>query len=415
MERILISTTAENTEKKKYTKWFVLALTALSATLAVTMPMMAIPVLFAEISRDLSLNLVQVGTIWGIGSLAGILTGFFGGSIGDRFGTNRTLVVAFILTGIIGAVRGFAFDYFTLAGAFFIGGFLGPAIPTNLHKICGDWFPGKQLGVANGVLSSGMALGAMTGAGISATILSPWFGGWRNVIIFYAVIAVIIGLAWLFVPDPPGNLELLNPDGSSMSFMQSLRHISKIRNIWFLSIAALGIGGAIQGFLGYLPLYLRNIGWSTSAADGTLVIFHAVSMVATIPIAIISGRIGKRKVIVIFACIMTTLGLSLLYFADGPFVWIAVIMVGIMRDAYMAILITMITETKGIGASLTATAMGLVMVLPRVGSIFSPPLGNSLANINPSLPFLFWAGLAAFSIVGFVFVIENGRGKEIKI
>lgn len=411
----MISTTAENTEKKKYTKWFVLALTALSATLAVTMPMMAIPVLFAEISRDLSLNLVQVGTIWGIGSLAGILTGFFGGSIGDRFGTNRTLVVAFILTGIIGAVRGFAFDYFTLAGAFFIGGFLGPAIPTNLHKICGDWFPGKQLGVANGVLSSGMALGAMTGAGISATILSPWFGGWRNVIIFYAVIAVIIGLAWLFVPDPPGNLELLNPDGSSMSFMQSLRHISKIRNIWFLSIAALGIGGAIQGFLGYLPLYLRNIGWSTSAADGTLVIFHAVSMVATIPIAIISGRIGKRKVIVIFACIMTTLGLSLLYFADGPFVWIAVIMVGIMRDAYMAILITMITETKGIGASLTATAMGLVMVLPRVGSIFSPPLGNSLANINPSLPFLFWAGLAAFSIVGFVFVIENGRGKEIKI
>jgi len=56
-------------------KWLLLILIGSTATLVVAMPSMAISVLFPEIAKDLGLNLVQVGTVWGIGSLAGLLTG----------------------------------------------------------------------------------------------------------------------------------------------------------------------------------------------------------------------------------------------------------------------------------------------------------------------------------------------------
>ena len=57
-------------------RWFILILIGLTATLVMAMPGMAIPVLFSEIAAELDLNLVQVGMVWGAGSLAGLFTVF---------------------------------------------------------------------------------------------------------------------------------------------------------------------------------------------------------------------------------------------------------------------------------------------------------------------------------------------------
>ena len=92
-------------------RWFVLALAAVTFTFVVAMPQMSLPVLFDEISADLSLSLVQVGWIWGIGAVMGILMGLVGGPIGDRFGPRRTLAVACVLIGIAGAARGLSNRY----------------------------------------------------------------------------------------------------------------------------------------------------------------------------------------------------------------------------------------------------------------------------------------------------------------
>ncbi|MBW2677026.1 MAG: MFS transporter, partial [Deltaproteobacteria bacterium] len=83
-----------NTVQSDTYKWLVLALSAFTFTFVVAIPQMSLPVMFAEISTDLNLSLVQVGWIWGIGSVLGILVGIIGGSIGDRFGPRRTLAVA---------------------------------------------------------------------------------------------------------------------------------------------------------------------------------------------------------------------------------------------------------------------------------------------------------------------------------
>jgi nitrate/nitrite transporter NarK len=144
-------------------KWLILAISAFTFTFVVAMPQMSLPVLFDEISADLGLSLVQVGWIWGVGSVLGILVGLIGGPVGDRFGPRRTLTVACLLMGVAGAARGLSNDFTMLALTTLITGLAQWSIPMNVHKACGVWFPKEQLGMANGVVAVGMALGFLLG------------------------------------------------------------------------------------------------------------------------------------------------------------------------------------------------------------------------------------------------------------
>jgi MFS family permease len=381
-------------------RWYILGLATLTNTLAVAMPSMCMSVLFKEIAGELELDLVQVGLIWGIGSLPGIVTVLLGGAMGDRFGPRRILAAACFLAGLAGALRGLSSNYLTLAAAMFIFGALTPVIPMNSFKTCGLWFPRRQLGLASGVLSMGMALGFMLGSILSATFLSPWLGGWRNVLLLYGAISMALCIPWALTRPVPHALALSGSETRLMPLRQTFSHVARIRRIWLLGLAIFGIGGCIQGVLGYLPLYLRGLGWPEVNADGALTAFHTASMICVIPIALWSDRLGSRKKVLIPAALMVTMGVSLLSVVDGLMVWAAVCMAGLVRDGFMAVFMTMIVETDGIGPAYAGTATGFVMVFSGLGSLLAPPLGNSLATTAPGLPFLFWALMTGAGLLG---------------
>ncbi len=387
---------------------YVLTLAALTAAFTVAAPMMCLPVLFKEISGDLHLSLVQVGAIWGMAPLAGMFSGLIGGMLGDRFGPRRTLSVLCVLTGAAAASRGLAEGFFTLALAVLLSGFLFPAVPTNVHKTCGMWFSGRRLGLANGVASMGMALGFMVGSIISATYLSPWLGGWRNTLFLYGAISVAISIPWLLIRNPPSATSAPAVRPGPDPLRRGLSHVVRIRNVWLLGFALLGFQGCVLGTLGYLPLYLRDIGWPGAQADGALAAFHGVSMLFTIPLAVLSARLPSRKPVLIGAILMVIIGTGLLSVATGALVWVAVIVAGIARDGFMAVLITTIIETDGVGPGYAGTAVGLTMVFAGFGGMLAPPLGNSLASLDPALPFAFWALLAVGGLTS-VTLVKRGK------
>ncbi|MBN1285022.1 MAG: MFS transporter [Anaerolineae bacterium] len=392
-----------------YYKWYILILAALTHAFVVAAPSMCMPVLFEEISEELGLSLVEIGAVWGMSSLTGIFTSLIGGSIGDRYGTKRTLAVTGVLAGITCALRGLSTDFITLSATILLYGFLTPAIPMNVHKVCGLWFSKPRLGLANGVVSAGMALGSAIGSMISATLLSPWLGGWRNVMLFYGVISIVISIPWALSRTAPGEHNSTPGQAHSVSMRQALVDVMRIKNVWSLGLVILGVGGCIQGVLGYLPLYLRKIGWSVTDADGSLAVFHGLSLLATIPITMLSDRLRSRKGILVVAAVMTVIGVGMLSIANGPAIWVAVVMTGIFRDGFMAVFMTMIIELRGVGAAYAGTATGLAMIFSRLGGLIAPPLGNSLAESHLSAPFALWAAMAAAALLGFYFVQEDRR------
>jgi cyanate permease len=164
--------------------------------------------------------------------------------------------------------------------------------------------------------------------------------------------------------------------------------------------------------IGYLPLYLREIKWTAASADGALAASNLASMIVTIPMVLLSSKLSSRKAVLFGAMLVTIISVVLLAVVDGTVLWVLVIMANITRDGFMAVIITMITENKGVGAIYAGTALGLAMTLSRVGGIISPPLGNSLADIYLGLPFIFWAGWAAAGLFGFYFVKETAHTQK---
>ncbi len=391
-------------------KWYVLTLGTLTHTLVMAMPWMSLPVLFKEISEDLDLSLVQIGTVWGMFPLAGMFVVLLGGLLGDRFGVKRTLTVICFLTGLSVALIGLSNSFFSLAATMFLFGLLGINIPTNVHKAAGIWFPGQQLGLANGIAAMGMGLGFTVGSMISATVLSPLLGGWRNVMFLYGAISVGMGVLWLLSRSGgPGQAGSSASPASSVPFRQALSRVVGIKGVWFLGLSILGQMACIQGVVGYLSLYLQDIGWTAASADGSLAAANAAATIATIPIAFLSDRLGSRKIVLFGAVLVTAISTGLLSVASGALIWVLAIMTLITRDGFMAVLVTMLTETEGIGAVYAGTALGLTMTLSRLGGFISPPLGNSLASpANPGLPFILWAAMGAIALFGCAFVKETG-------
>jgi len=395
-------------------KWYVLSLAALSFTFTLAMQQVCMTVLFKEIAEDLGLSLVEVGMVWGIPALAALFIVFIGGLLADRYGARRVMGIACLLAGLTGALRGLAGDFTSLALITFFFGLSSWLIPSSVFKTTATWFSGRQLVLANGAVSTGMGLGFTVGAMISATILSPLLGGWENVLFLYGAVSVIIGLLWLLTVREPEQLGSAGSEGG-VPLRQSVSRVFPNKSIWLIGLTLLGYTGCIQGMIGYFPTYLRNIGWTAASADGTLAAFNGVSTLGAIPLALLAGRIGLRKAVLFPILLITIVGIALLPVVDAAVVWVLMIMVGFTRDGFMAVCLTMSTETEGIGVVYAGTAMGLAQTILNLGSFVAPPLGNSLADPNnpaSPLPFFLWAAFGLLAFVAFCFVRETGHRRR---
>jgi NNP family nitrate/nitrite transporter-like MFS transporter len=370
------------------------------------------PPLFKEISEDLGLNLVQIGTVWGLASLAGVFVSILAGVLGDRFGVKLILSVSCLLVGITGAMRGLSDSFFALSITVFINGIVRFIIPINATKTVGMWFKGQNLGMAMGISAMGMGLGLMLGPITSATILSPLLGGWRNVMYLYGAVSIVIGIFWFLYGREPPQVNSINGDYGKVPICQALSRLIHIKALWFIGFTLLLRVGCIMGMTGYLPLYLREQGWTPASADGTLAAFYGVSTICVVLLSSLSDRLGSRKVILFSALIVTIICFGLLPLVEGISIWFLMILSGVFMDAFMAISVTMLLETEGVKPIYSGTALGIIFTIAQIGGFVSPPLGNSFASLHPGLPFIFWAALSLVALFTLAPTKETGwRGK----
>jgi NNP family nitrate/nitrite transporter-like MFS transporter len=399
---------------EKY-KWYILALATMTGTFVSAIPFSCMPVLFKEISDDLGLDLVQIGTVWGIASLAGIFVSIIAGLLSDRFGVKNILSIFCILVGVTGALRGFSNSFFILAFTVFINGIVRLVIPITVTKAIGIWFKGKNLGMAVGIGAMGMGLGLMLGPMISATIMSPWLGGWRNVMYLYGALSVVVGILWIVFGREPGQVGSTTATSGTVPLRQTLSRLIRLKALWFLGLTLLFRVGCLMGVTGYLPLYLQEQrGWEVAAADGTLAAFYAISTICVIPLSFLSDRLGSRKILLYVALMVTIVCVSLLPILEGGMIWVLMLLAGIFMDGFMSLTTTILLETEGVGPMYSGTALGIVFTIVHIGSAISPPLGNSLDSISQGAPFFFWASLSVAALVMLFFVKETGWRRTIK-
>ncbi|MDD5700669.1 MAG: MFS transporter [Dehalococcoidales bacterium] len=371
---------------------------------------MCLPVLFKEMSLDLGLNPVSLGLIWGSDALAGVFIGLPGGLLADRFGLKRTLTVVCLIGGLFSALRGFSSGFPMLVFSNFLFGLTSVIVHGIIPKTTAVWFERKQLGFTNALLNISLTGGGMIGTMFAATLLSPLPGGWRNVIFLLSAPAILIGLLWLFTGREPDKSESPSNAISTVPFRQAFSRVIRIREVWAIGLIQITLWGSLMGFSGYLPYYLRDIGWTAVSADSAITVSNAATLAGMIPMVFIANRLRSHKKILILSMVSLGASFAALPFVQGASVFAVLILGGFLRSAAMPLCITLLVQFKGVGTTYSGTAMGLSVSLGMLGPFLASPLGNSFSDISPGAPFLFWAGLALSSLP--LFMVIKGETKE---
>jgi NNP family nitrate/nitrite transporter-like MFS transporter len=398
--------------KKSNYKWYILILAMLAYGIITGLDRMCLPVLFKEISTDLGLSMVSIGAIWGMDPLAGVFVCILGGLLADHFGIKRTLTIACILAGIFCALRGFSTNFITMSASMFLFGLMATIIFTVTPKITAVWFSGRYLGITNALLQVSMSVFAVIGTMLSATVLSPLLGGWRNVLFVFGAPAILIGILWWITGREPEKSEMSVSHVNMVPFKEAFFKVIRTKEVWIFGLIQLSFMGTMTGVGGYLAIYLRNIGWSPVSADTALTIQSATGIVGMIPMMLLANRLHSPKGMFIFSLVVLAVSLAMLPYVKGNAVYVLLIVSGLLRAAAPALCSTMIFEIKGIGSTYGGTAMGLATTLGMVGAFGAPALGNSFARISPGGPFIFWAVLAAAAIPLFLLIKTKSQNKD---
>jgi predicted MFS family arabinose efflux permease len=273
----------------------------------------------------------------------------------------------------------------------------------------GIWFKGKNLALAMGMVSMGMGLGLTLGPIISATVLSPALGGWRNVMYFFGAISAGVGLLWIIFGREPHRTDSIQATSFFRLLREAFSKLIRLKSLWLLAITTLFRVGAMISLAGYLPLYLREArGWNPTSADVTLAAFFAISALSAVPLSYLSDRIGSRKIILYSGIIVTIVCFALLPVVEDSLVLTLVLLAGIFVDSFASISITMVLETKGLAVVHSGIAAGIVFSMAHIGNTALPPLGNSLEFISPGAPIFLWAAFSALALLTLIFVKETG-------
>jgi cyanate permease len=288
----------------------------------------------------------------------------------------------------------------------FAFGLVVAALPSGIPKVTAIWFSGPRLGITNAFLNVAGSLGAMVGLMLSATVLSPWLGGWERVLFLFGAPAVIIGLLWLFTGRESPHGGITPQPYTGVPFKQAVLKVIRFKEVWIIGLIAAMYWASNMGLNGYLPLYLREIGWTPVASDGLVTAITGVGMIGGIPMVLLSDRWHSRRKIIVLSLVLMTTNLVIMPWLDGTPLWVLLLVCGFLRSAASTLFSVAILEIKGVGSTYSGTASGLMSAIGMGGAFIGPPLGNALAEINPGYPFYFWAFLNALGLIGCIFFKE---------
>lgn len=376
---------------KRY-QWLLIAL--LSANFGVVFfDRQAFNFLGTFIQPDLNLTQAQIGDIAAAFSFAWAIAGLFMGTISDRFGRRKTiLVIATLVFSCASVLSGFATGFVALMAARMLMGIAeGGIMPITQTLIAADVSPERR-GLAHGIAQN-------VGANFLANFLGPIIVvaialavGWRNAFMIVAIPGFVMALllAW-FVREPH------HLDRHPKPTLSGALALLSDRNILVCSLLSILLVAYLVVFAVFMPFYLEG---ARGIAPEKWRWIMGSSGLASIAIAFIvpglSDRIGRKPVAVVASLLGVCVPLGAMW-VDGSAMWhyyLAFAAGAAITGVFPLAMATIPSEVVKPG--LTATALSLTMGTSEIiGGVFAPSIaGRASVAYGLVAPLWIVAGLA---------------------
>ncbi len=161
--------------------------------------------LLAAIRDDLGLSEAEIKTLLILNVALTIPARVIVGMLVDKLGPRRMFTGLLVVAGILCLAFAFATDFTTLAITRFLLGFTGAGFVIGIRMIS-EWFPARQVGVAQGIYGGWGNFGSAAAALSLPTIALVWGGadGWRYASGLSGVVAIVYALIYyVSVRDTP--------------------------------------------------------------------------------------------------------------------------------------------------------------------------------------------------------------------
>jgi ACS family glucarate transporter-like MFS transporter len=227
---------------------------------------------------DLGIDKIQLGLVfaafaWGYG-----LFQFPGGVLGDRLGSRTTLTLLGLSWGgltVAVALVPQALSAATILGLlialrFLMGLAQAPYFPVACGGTIARWFPVSHWALPNGLMSTGLTLGAAATGPIVAWLTQEF--GWRfSFFLLGPTGFVLAGLWWWYGRDEPAQhhavspaeLELINRNrASSQETERQAAHWHEVlrnRDLWLLTLSYFCMNYVFYIFFNWFFIYLREV------------------------------------------------------------------------------------------------------------------------------------------------------------
>jgi len=334
----------------------------------------------------------QIGLLMGLYLLPGALIALPSGVVGQRFGSRRVAVVGLALMTVGGLITAWSVSFLWACVGRTMSGAGGILLNLLLAKMVADWFTGKEISTAMGVMLTSWPVGIGLALVTLGSVATRW--SWRGSILITAgaAMAGLLLLAALY-RDPPwladaargrGTLKLDLP-GRAWALSVTAGLCWSAFNASFIVVASFG------------PALLIARGASVAEA-GSLVSLAIWATLVSVPLGgCVADRLRRQNLVITAGALAAALGIALLPLLPYPALWLllAGILVGLAPGAIMALLPEALEEEH------LATGLGTLYTIMYLGMALAQPLAGLTRDLSESaaMPIFFGALLMAATVI----------------
>jgi len=367
--------------------------------------LVVISVALPKISAFLHVGMAGLGLAVGAGQLGPLVGAMVLGTMADRFGRKRMLLISAIIFGIFTIMIATITSVEQLALYRFLSGVgLGGAIPNALAFGC-EYAPSKKRATFTTIMWTGMPLGSVISGFVAAWLLPHY--GWQTLFWVGGVAPLLITLA--VAPFLPESLEFLVRQGTNKSAIQKLvakispklandpdtelyvndvkREGVPVKHLFTEGRAFTTLGIWLLFFLSFYllwvliawtPTLLKKSGASVQQYSVAFAMLHVGSFITALVIGRLMDRFNLYKVLVVTFLLAFVSVCAFGYLSAAPFLVIAVMAVvtGLFVNGGNTGLLALCTTSYP--TSIRGSGVGWAYGLGKVGSMLGPVVGGFL-------------------------------------
>jgi MFS family permease len=257
------------------------------------------PVILPDVREALGVTSSQVGLLATIFTLGMGLAGIPAGYLTDRWGRKNMILAGLVLFSVTTALQAVAVSWFDMAAYRVVSG-IGEGIQNAaLFAAAGSYFH-RNRGLAIGTLAAAYGVGAFTGPAVGQLLVEVT-GRWQTPLMVFGLFGVVVVVVVAFgVPRAAAEYGADTKDvarAGEMGVVASDRLFN--RAVVCAAVAAAGAGFALNAWLGLYPTFLRTAhGFTPSQASVTASMF-GVGALAAIFGGYLADRTSQRMLNVI--------------------------------------------------------------------------------------------------------------------